>query len=233
MSDFIIPEGKKSGCLLRVSAPGQICPLFGEKIKVLSNEEIQASIDARKASGLRKRDQVKQILDQDGVGSCATESTTQGVMTTCVSAGRAFRLLNPWFLYFHSSGGVDRGSSIDTNLELARDIGIASEEVWPRSKGWRTKPSDAAYADALTNRIYEFYDAGNVQEVRTALALGFLVVFGHDSHSELMLELEDLNSADVANSWATSWGDKGFHPTPFPLNRINWNYGCFIIRVAQ
>jgi hypothetical protein len=233
MSEFIVPPDKKTGCLYRASAFGGVSPVFGDKIKVLSDEEIIASIAARKAAGLRKRDQVKQILDQDQVGSCATESTTQGVITTCVSAGRAFRLLNPWFLYYHSSGGVDRGSSIDTNLELARDIGIASEEVWPRSKGWRTKPSDAAYADALGNRILEFYDIGTVPEVRTALALGFLLVFGHDSHSELMLELEELNSADVANSWSTSWGDKGFHATPFPLSRINWGYGCFAIRVAQ
>jgi hypothetical protein len=221
MSQFVIPHDKKAGCLMRKSRVGETCSLFGERIEVLPPDEIKRVIAARKAAGIRTRAIVEEILDQDGVGSCATESTTQGGMTTRKLQNLPYVKLNPWFLYYHSSGGVDRGSSIDENMQLARDIGIASEAVWPRSKGWRTKPSQAAYADALNYRLPEYYEV---------LSKPFLLVFGHDSHSELMIDLLTMEDADVANSWAVTWGDKGFHV--FPMDRINYGYACFAIRTA-
>ena len=233
MSTFIIPEGKKAGCLLRSTKVGAACPLFGEKIQVLSESEIREAIAKRKETNRRVREFVDEILDQNGVGSCATEALAQGVKTRKKMSGRDCKTLSPWFIYYHSSGGVDRGSSIDENLALARDIGIPSMDIWPRSKGWRTKPSEEAYTDALNNRILEFYDITTIQEIRTALVLGFVVEFGHDSHAELMLDLENYDGADVANSWSTNWGDKGFHATPFPLSRVNFGYGCFAFRVVE
>lgn len=233
MSEFIIPPGKKAGCLPRSTKVGAACPLFGEKIQVLSEEDIRDAIVYRKANGISNRKWVDEILDQDGVGSCATEATAQGVKTRKKMSGRDCKTLNPWFLYYHSSGGVDRGSSIDENLALARDKGVPSMEVWPRSKGWQTRPSDEAYADALNNRIFEFYDMGSIMEIRTALVMDFVVVFGHDSHAELMIDIPDYAGADVANSWSTGWGDGGFHTKPFPFSRVNFNYGAFAVRVVE
>lgn len=233
MNTFVIPPGKKTGCLLRQTKVASIYPLFGDKIRVMNASEIEEAIAARKAAGIKRREFILQIFDQDGVGSCACEATTQGVQSTKKAAGHDAVLLNPWFLYYHASGGVDRGSSIDEDLQLAHDIGCAPESVWPRSKGWRTKPSEAAYAAALENRIGEIYEATTKAEVQTGLATGFFCQFGHDSHSELMVDLWSLNVGDVANSWSTDWEDKGFHKNGFSLDRINYAYGCFLIRCTQ
>lgn len=229
---FIIPPGKKAGCLFRKTKVGAACPIFAEKVAVMTEAEIREALKKRREAGINVRKFVASILDQDGVGSCATESTTQGVRTTTIMSGRECPELNPWFLYYKSSGGVDRGSSIDENLALARDLGVPSMEVWPRSKGWRTKPSAEAYEDALKHRISEFYELLSGNEVRTALLLGFLVVFGHDSHSELMTDLLEWDGADVVNSWG-DWEDGGWHAKPFPISRINFGYGCNAIRVVE
>jgi hypothetical protein len=85
----------------------------------------------------------------------------------------------------------------------------------------------------LNNRIFEFYDMGSIMEIRTALVEDFIVVFGHDSHAELMIDIPDYAGADVANSWSTQWEDGGFHAKPFPFSRVNFNYGAFAVRVVE
>jgi hypothetical protein len=228
---FVIPPGKKTGCNYRTSKVGGICSLWGEKMEVLTDAELKQAIEDRKAAGIRGRDSVKEILDQDGVGSCATEMTAQGIRTQKVRQNFITVQLNPWFLYYHASGGVDRGSGIDEDIALGRDIGCPSMEVWPRSKGWKTKPSAEAYADALNHRIWEVFDVTSQREAMTALVKDYPVGFGHDSHAELMVDILSLTEADVANSWSTEWGDKGFHS--FPFARINFAYGCFAFRAAE
>jgi hypothetical protein len=228
---FIVPPGRKTGALYRTSKFGGVCSIWGEKMEVLSASEIEEAIAARQLGEVDGRDSTGPIFDQDGVGSCAAEACTQGVQSTRKRQNLPFVQLSPWFLYHHSSGGVDRGSSLDTNLEYARDIGIASMAVWPRDKGWRDKPSNEAYADALQYRLTEFYDVGTISEVQTALVKGFFVQFGHDSHSELFVDILSMTTGKVANSWSTGWGDGGYHD--FSFSRINWGYGCFAFRAVQ
>ena len=228
---FTIPPGRKTGCNYRTSKVGGICSLWGEKMEVMTDAELIQAIADRKTADIRSRSDVEEILDQNGVGSCATEMTAQGIRVQKKRQNLVTKLLNPWFLYFHASGGVDRGSSIDEDIALARDIGCASMAVWPRSKGWRTKPSDEAYADALNHRLYDALELNSIREVQTALAKDYPVGFGHDSHAELMVDILSLIAADVANSWAKTWGDQGFHS--FPFARINFGYGCFAFRAAE
>jgi hypothetical protein len=99
-------------------------------------------------------------------------------------------------------------------------------------RSWRTKPSQAAYAAALLNRLGEVYEITQKAEAQTALLSDFFVQFGHDSHSELMVDMMDLNLADVVNSWG-DWEDGGFHQNGFPFDRINYAYGCFAFRCTQ
>ena len=133
------PEGFKRGCLLRKSRPGERCPLAADKVPLVPEAEW-----AEWAAQIDLSPHVKSVLDQDGVGSCAAEATTQAVMIARASAGLPHVPLNPWSIYCITSGGVDRGSAIDDNLAVARERGIASMARWPRSKGWRATPTGAA-----------------------------------------------------------------------------------------
>ena len=137
--------------------------------------------------------------------------------------------LNPYFGYHTTSHGRDNGSSIDENLEFARKYGIASQAVWPRSRGWRTEPSNEAKADALKYRIAEFYDIASWEEFGSALLLGFPVVFGYSGHSVLATSLVDTGRFEYLNSWG-QWGDEGYGV--LQASKIYWPYGAFAIRTV-
>lgn len=224
MTTLIVPPGKKTGCLERASKVGQWCPLASEQIEIIPRGEWPDLIGK---VNLRKR--VHQIKDQDGVGSCATESTAQSIEITRDVSGQDFVQLNPWFIYYHTSGGRDRGSSIDENLRFVRERGVAPETIWPRSNGWRTRPSEEAYEAARKYRILEFYDITSTQEVGSALLLGFPVVYGWQGHSCVLTRLLSVDEAEYANSWGTRWGDEGFGR--IGLHEINFRYGAYAVRV--
>lgn len=228
---FIVPPDKATGCLWRNTRVGETCPIFGERMEVLPDDEIARIIAARQADGVRGRDTVESVLDQGRVGSCATESSTNGLRITKRRQNTPCPELNPWFIYHTTSGGRDNGSTIDENLAFIRKHGIPSMEVWPRSKGWQTKPSAEAYEDAKHNVLDEYYDVLTIQEVKTALAQDFVVVFGHDSHSELYVDILSLLNGDVLNSWSDQWGEGGYHT--FPFSRTNFGYGCFAYRTGK
>jgi hypothetical protein len=225
MTQLIIPPGKKTGCLPRASRPGQWCSLFGERIPVIPVAQWGDLIGE-----VELRSCVSKIKDQDGVGSCATESTSQAVEIVRQVEGQPWVELNPWSIYWNTSGGSDNGSSIDENLVYARDYGICPESIWPREKGWKAKPSAEALTAAKEYRIVEFYDVGTTEEIGTALLLGFPVVFGWQGHSCVLTQLLTVTTAEYANSWAPSWGDNGFGS--IKLSAINFQYGAWALRTA-
>ncbi len=220
---LIVPPDKKTGCLLRTTRPGELCSLFEEKVGVMDPEEWEPFIGKIKLSSC-----VKWILDQNGNGSCATESPSQAVMTLREFKGQPVQLLNPLFVYHHTSGGRDRGSNIDTNLAFIRDKGIAPESVWSRSKGFYTRPSDEAYEAALENRIDEFFDITTTAGVGTSLVKGWPVVYGWQGHSCVLVDLLSKTHALYANSWGKNWNNGGFGT--IRLSSINFGYGAWSLR---
>jgi hypothetical protein len=222
---LIIPEYKKTGCKTRTFRPGTVCSLFGEKIPVIPVSDWSSLIGE-----VELRSCVTGIKDQDGVGSCAAEGTTQALEIVRKLAGEEYVELNPWSAYATTSGGVDQGSSIDENLMFVRDFGICPESVWPRSKGWRTKPTTTAMDAAVPFKLIEFYDIGTTEEVGTALLLGFPVIYGWQSHCCVLTQLLTTTVAEYANSWSPNWGDEGFGQ--INLSAINFSYGAFALRTA-
>lgn len=220
------PPGFVPGCLPRSSRPGEVCPMANEHIEIIPRSEWAAL-----AAQITLRPFVKTVLNQGNVGSCATEATAGAVMICEAFAGKPFTLLNPWFIYQQTSGGRDRGSAIDDNLAFARDKGIAPESVWPRSKGWRTKPSAEAFEAAKAHRILEFYDISSIDEMVSALLKGFPVVYGSNGHAVTKIAHLDENKGLDLNSWGTSYGDKGFGVWA-TYRAVNWNYGAFAVRVG-
>jgi hypothetical protein len=170
---------------------------------------------------------VTEIFDQNGVGSCATESTSQAIQIIRAFQGQDYVQLAPWSLYAFTSGGRDRGSVIGHNLQRARDVGILPMRLWPRSKGWSSKPDEATLAEAAKYRIHEYYDCGSIDEIGSALLKGWPVVFGWKGHSVVFTELVDTNRARYANSWGSDWDDNGFGL--LDLSEVNFSYGAFAV----
>lgn len=217
---------RSPGCRPRKSGVGEWCPLAKDHIPIIPRDEWSEWVGR-----VSLRQKVWHVLDQGNVGSCATESTTQAVMITRELAGLPRVALNPWSIYQATSGGRDRGSSIDENLRHAREHGIASMAIWPRAKGWRKKLSEAAVEDAKKYRIEEFYDIRNTDEFVSAILRGFPVVWGARGHALCKVaHLSDAKGLDV-NSWGTDWGDKGFGSWA-NYAKIQWNYGAFAVRTT-
>ena len=225
---LITPPGKKKGCLPRRHPFATRCPAFGDHFNTIPVGDWPELLKVKPPL----RPFVPDIKDQDGRGSCATESTTQGLQTNRSTRGLPFIELSPWSIYCFTSGGRDQGSSIDDNLEHARDVGIMPASIWPRSKGWRAKPPKLLLEEHASQfRIEEFWDINNIEEIGTALLLGFPVVFGWSGHSVMFCDLLDVNTGEYANSWGRDWGDNGFGK--LSLRSVNFKYGCFALRTTN
>jgi len=220
-----VPPGKKTGCLPRVSRPGEWFPRAEDRIEIVPETDWEELSRTNKVTPF-----VKEILDQDGVGSCATESTAGAVMACRAVAGLPHVTLNPWFIYHTTSGGRDSGSSIDTNLRFIQEHGIAPMAVWGRDQGWRRKPSAEAYEAALQFRGIEVFDIASVNEFVSALLRGFFVVYGARGHSVGASEYRS-SGPWGPNSWGTDWGDGGFG-TWVSWRQINWGYGAWALRAV-
>lgn len=166
--------------------------------------------------------------DQDGVGSCGAEGSAGGLMTRRIADGQQHVMLNPWFVYNTTSGGRDGGSNPLDNLSFLQKYGCASEKVWPRSKGWRTKPSDEAYQDALNYRILP----DGLVRIRSweelgSMAFWFSGGFGYSGHWIEFCEPISTSRIKYHNSWGPDFGDNGF--STLSRSSIYEQYGMWAV----
>lgn len=200
---------------------GQIpdVPVFGDALRdsvIPENEWLDA---IRGEHSVHLSELVWTTLDQDGVGSCASEAMNGGCMLVRSSSGRDDVLFNPWGMYGRVNGGSDQGSTLSDNIAFAKRYGCFPEDAWPRSKGWRAKPSDAAYEAASHYKLDEAYDINNTSasqfyaEFFSALMLGFPVYFGYPGHAILACDVveeasappEARQSADYNDEWIRNY----------------------------
>jgi len=172
-----------------------------------------------------KRNWFKYIYDQDGVGSCAAESGTGLKAGLDASQNLPLIIYNPWSVYWYTSGGRDQGSVIGDNVEYLRDKGVCPEEVWPRSKGWRSEPNSQAKELAKLFCIVDFFYIETIQELVSALLQGFCIHAGYSGHAIVLVAYLGKGQLLFCNSWDKSWGDNGFGK--LSLSSVYFPYGAY------
>lgn len=223
--DVAFPHGRKRGVKRDTKiAISDRCASIREAISLVDEKhwETMSKSDAH----LGKREWVQYILDQDGVGSCASESACQLLATMIFNDSNLQPpVFNPWFNYQKTSGGVDRGSVIGHNVEDMVKRGACPEEVWPRSKGWRTPPNREALRVAKFFRLKKYFHIKNHKEFVSALLQGFFIHFGIPGHAVDGAMYLGSGKILYPNSWGYDWGDKGFGVTS--LDNIRYDYGAY------
>jgi hypothetical protein len=195
-------------------------------IKVLSDSDAMDIIASRHRTP--PDEYALNIHNQGSVGSCAGEAASGATACRKNQDGLTTPALNGYFPYHWSSDGVDRGSTLHDNLAVLQQYGCASEKVWPRSKGWRATPSEAAMEDALNNRLPDdgVVKVNNRQEFWTMVLAGFPIQFGYTGHSIFSSDIIDLIRLKYVNSWG-AWGVNG--RGTLSADRIYWGYGAYAI----
>lgn len=171
------------------------------------------------------RPHIREILDQDGVGSCASEGITGSIQVTGNVAGRPFELLQPWFIYHTVSGGRDGGSAPSDNVSFAVRYGVCRQSVQPRSYGWRRKPTDLAYEDAKKSKLLEYVRVRDDEEWATCCFLGAPVYGGYSGHAWFGYGIASRTKILWCNSWGSDWADGGCSTLNF--SSIMWAYGAW------
>lgn len=224
---WIFPRGRLPGLMPRETKYGECGAKYEDVARVITSREEIEHLISEKVSMIPH---VKHIHDQGSVGSCASESGSQGVMMMEAWNSRPFRKYNPWSIHCHVSGQKNRGASLDSVLRHCRDIGILPMDVWGRDKGYRTKPPQRLY-DEHGVRILEFLDIGSLAELRSAAVSPYPIIFGHDSHAEVIAELTSWDKMEVVNSWGIDFGRDGIHT--MRLSEVDLKrYGCWALMTA-
>lgn len=232
------PMGQRKGLVL----PGEMetpkgVPMLASltledaDIKVLTDSEI---VDIISDSNRTPPDYyVRDVHNQKNVGSCAAEGSSGSMACRRNQDGSDTPTLNPYAMYHTTSGGSDRGSTLHDNLAFLQEFGCPSEKIWPRSKGWRTKPSAEAMEDALSYRLSldGVVKVNNRREFWTMILAGFPVYFGYTGHAIFASNVLDLDRFTYVNSWDESWGDNG--RGTLSSSRIYWGYGAYAVIAAR
>lgn len=177
-----------------------------------------------------RRDRYRYTSDQAGNGSCAADSGNNLKAACDTRQGLPLVVYNPLFTYHTTSGGVDCGSRIGENVEHLRDFGACPEEVWPRSKGFRAKPSQEAYRVANFFRLREIFYCETRAELVSALLQGYSVHGGYSGHAVAFCQYLQGGKLLFKNSWG-NWGDNGFGV--LSLRRVYLAYGVYAYKSVR
>lgn len=166
----------------------------------------------------------KFTLDQDGRGSCAAEGLTGNIMCMRDEMTLPLIKLNPWPLYWLSSGGRDSGSSLQANIRHAIETGIPSQEVIPRNGSYR-RMNDTELQNAARHRLKKVVQANNLREAKSLLSMSRYLYLGYSGHAWFGVKGLDLLRLVWKNSWGSDWGDNG-HGT-LSWSQVMQGYGMY------
>jgi hypothetical protein len=173
------------------------------------------------------------ILDQDGIGKCASSATVGAMRSARVRAGMVDVELADDNLYARVNGGSDSGSTLSDNLLEAMKYGVCQRSLVPQDD-WRHGLPDGWEDNAGDFLIVQAYDCPSFEAIASAIQLDYDVVFGvlvgtsfdpdaegfvpygrgnggHAMRADGMIQHPKTGEwcLDVANSWGDAWGDNG------------------------
>jgi hypothetical protein len=225
-------EQRAMGCLPRTPRLMDAFPRAEDAVPIVPESEWSARMQLNTV-----KDAVWVVLDQDGVGSCASEATSAAVMIVREIENLDAVLLNPWSLYKLVNGGRDQGSGIDENLEAIMATGILADEYFPRSKGWKATPPKGWEAEAAKFKGIEAFDVKTKAEFGSCICAGLPVVYGvmwssGGGHAICGVEAYP-DELVFLNSWSKDFQDSGF-------GKMGWKqvmdgvkiFGAWALRVA-
>ena len=125
------------------------------------------------------------VEDQGQLGSC-TGNAIAGAIELIDKKNNKRLDVSRLFIYYEErvlEGTVnyDYGAYIRDGIKVCYTKGAPLESLWPYNiRKWATKPSTAAYTDALKRKVTGYQRCANFTAVKNALALGNPVVIGFD-----------------------------------------------------
>ena len=174
------------------------------------------------------------IEDQGSVGDCTANgidgcleffqmaAVAAGTVPTFTPLSELFNYWNSRYILFGTAPTSDTGSTAQAALMAVSQYGVCTEALWPQTENELTKPSAAAYADALTRTVAKYYQYAcwgswfnydtQVQGIRYILAKGYPVII----------------CANVGEMLETLTGEEVYMPINATTNPMIGGH-CFII----
>jgi len=125
------------------------------------------------------------IEDQGQLGSCTGNAIAGAIELIDKKAGKQLDV-SRLFIYYEErvlegSVNYDAGAYIRDGIKVCYTKGAPLETLWPYNvRKWASKPTTAAYTDALKRKVTGYQRCVNFAAVKNALALGNPVVIGFD-----------------------------------------------------
>jgi hypothetical protein len=209
---------------LGLGAVTGLCANFGDSIEVMSDSEIDASIDAMDEAGGGADQLVTRIYNQGQEGSCVANAFSQAnEIIQSLQYGRDKVVhLSAMSLYKRIGRSASSGAMVSDGIEEMSKRGILplddeanrakyGSAVMPNT-GWRTPFPSNWEATAKLFCGHEYFIVRNSRELFTALCRQYPVVVGRAGHSICYVRPMKQNGRRVvkyANSWG-NWGDNGY-----------------------
>lgn len=226
---------------------------FSLNHKMCSAVQLPAMVDLRP--------KCSPVENQDQLGSCTSfalagalefleeqDLVTKTAAPEILTPGQ-YNTFSHLFIYYNerdAEGDVneDGGGQLRDGIQTLAAFGACIETLWPYDESMvYTKPSAAAYADALNHKITTYMRLDTLMDMKQCLAAGFPFVFGFTvyspfesaevastgivpmpsmfdecmgGHAVLAVGYDDAaQMITVRNSWGPGWGLQGYFKLPY------------------
>ena len=240
--------GLPRGCNPETGSFGQHCPLFSERFRsrLIPRGEWSEIIQSLGPNYERHK---SWQYDQRQEGTCTSQA---GAGCYSYLAHKAFGIEiapAPISLYKFCAPNPNSGSTTSCILRRARDhgmllidtpenraileaLGLDPNHVL-KATGYYQKFPDGWQETASQFKIDEFYELGNVDEMFSAMLLGFDILYGragHAIHGVDVIEYKNSFACEYDNSWG-DWGRDGFGLDTYGyLHSRVGRYGAYAIQ---